>query len=430
MNLASWLQTIQALHPVEIDLGLDRVRRVADSLGLSRPAPIVITVAGTNGKGSCVALLQQVLLAAGYRTGAYTSPHIHCYNERLQLDGMMVSDAQLCTSFAAVEAARQAVSLTYFEFGTLSALYLMEQAKPDVAILEVGLGGRLDAVNIIDADVCVISQIGVDHTDWLGPDRESIGREKAGIFRSAVPVVCGEPEPPVSLLEHALQLHAPIHLLGRDYGFDSGSDNHWSWWGQERDGASAALARLPATILATDHAATVIQVLKLLPLDISLAALELGISTARLAGRFELLNSDKNRQMVLLDVAHNPSAAERLALGLLRYRQEHPGTDKIAAVLAIMADKDVEGFCQALASEVNIWYIAQVDQPRAMQAQKLAELLDSMGLTRFPTVFADPADAYRTALETSHPRDLILVTGSFFTVAAVRGYLTGLGTGS
>lgn len=429
MNLASWLTTIQALHPTAIDLGLERVRQVANAMGLTRPAGRVITVAGTNGKGSCVAYLESLLLAAGLRTGSYTSPHIHCYNERVHINGCMVSDGQLCESFEKIAAARGDVSLTYFEYGTLSALYLMEQGGLDVAILEVGLGGRLDAVNIIDADVCVISQIDLDHLDWLGPDRESVGREKAGIFRTGVPVVCGDPSPPLSLTSYALELGAPLILRGRDYDYAPGIGGRWSWWGRSASGHVRQLTDLPPLTLAPDHAATALQCLACLRLEMPRAVLDTGLAAASLPGRFELLFDAAGVTPVLLDVAHNPSAGQRLATGLQAYRRQHPETGKIAAVLAIMADKDVRGFCQALASQVDIWYIAQVDQPRAMPAQKLAELVDSMGLSRNVTVFADPAEAYRNVRNNMQPGDLVLVTGSFFTVASVRGALKNLPVG-
>lgn len=429
MNLASWLQTIQALHPVAIDLGLDRVRQVADAMGLGRPAPLVVTVGGTNGKGSCVALLQQILLAAGYRVGSYTSPHIHCYNERLLFNGTMASDEQLCRSFEQVAQFRGEVSLTYFEYGTLAALWLMQQEPLDVAILEVGLGGRLDAVNIIDADFAVIGQIALDHMDWLGPDRDSIGREKAGIFRPGATALCSDPSPPHSMVEQAQRLGTPFRVLGHDYGFDLHEAGQWSWWGRDRGGQPLTLSRLPATPLATDHAATIVQLVQWLPLPVTRQALETGLATARLPGRWELLRDPREDRQLLLDVAHNPAAAERLAGRLASEREVLTAGGKVAAVLAIMADKDVEGFCRTLASAVNIWYIAQVAQPRAMPAEKLAALLDKLGLTRFPIVFADPAAAYQAAVANTAARDLILVTGSFFTVAAVRGHLTGLGTG-
>ena len=429
MNLASWLQTIQALHPTEIELGLARVRQVAGRMGLKRPAPKVITVAGTNGKGSCVAFLDALLRAAGYRVGTYTSPHIHCYNERVHLHGVMVSDAQLVSSFEAIDAARGEISLTYFEFGTLSALYLMEAAELDFALLEVGLGGRLDATNIVDADLCVISQIDLDHLDWLGPDRESVGREKAGIFRSEVPVVCGDPNPPASLLNYASELGAPLLQRGRDYDYQQKADGRWEWRGQTADGRPLQLTDLPAAHLALDHGATALQALGCLGLDLSCEALEQGLSGAVLPGRFELLNDPKSGRAVLFDVAHNPSAAARLAQGLENARRRLPESGKIAAVLAIMADKDVRGFCQALGAQVDLWYIAQVDQARAMPAKNLAQVLDALGLPRYPEVFTNPVDAYRRACATQPLTDLVLVTGSFFTVAAVRGDLLELAAG-
>jgi dihydrofolate synthase/folylpolyglutamate synthase len=423
VNLDSWLQTIQSLHPTEIELGLERIRTAAARLGLQRPAPWVITVAGTNGKGSCVAVTEAVLLRAGYRTGAYTSPHIHRYNERLRIDGVDIDDESLCRAFEKVAAARGDVSLTYFEFGTLAALVIMAETSLDVAILEVGLGGRLDAVNIIDADVAIISQLGLDHQEWLGPDLDSIGREKAGIMRSGRPVVCGDRELPASVIRHAADISAVLLQQERQFGWQAAQQGHWHWWGQGADGRECRLDNLPACRLHRDNCAAALQALNLLPLNLPEIAIREAIAGVSVPGRFEVRSDPATGRRVIFDVGHNPSAAALISRNLHALGQQSAQAPKVAAVLAMMADKDVRGFLGNLESRVDIWYIAGVDQPRAMAVEKLAALLDDCGLRRSARLYADPQEAYRDAV-TAGGIDLVLVTGSFFTVAAVRGAIT------
>lgn len=416
MTLDDWLQTIEGLHPTEIDLGLDRVQAVAQRMGLSRPAPRVITVAGTNGKGSCVAVMEAVAQAAGWRTAAYTSPHIHRYNERLRLQGQPAADALWCDAFAAVDAARGGISLTYFEFGTLAALRISEAFAPDLAILEVGMGGRLDAVNIIDPDVAVIASVDLDHQAWLGNDREQIGGEKSGILRPGRPAVVGDLAPPDSVRRMAEQLGAPLWIRGRDYDWQAETG---FWWGRGADGRPLGLTALPTPALHLANCATALQALWLTDLLPSPAAVRQALSSVRVPGRFERRSVPGHTTTVILDVGHNPAAGRLLAEQLAVWRAAAPGPVRVAAVLAMLADKDADGFVAALESQVDIWYIARVQQPRARSSESLAAVVDHRGLQRHPALFEDPLSAWRASMDTSDA-DLVLVTGSFFTVAAVR----------
>ena len=370
-----------------------------------------------------MALTEAVLLAAGYQTAAYTSPHIHRYNERLRINGRDVEDASLCEAFEAVAAARGEVSLTYFEFGTLAALWIIAAARPDVAILEVGMGGRLDAVNIIDTDIAIISHLGLDHQDWLGHDLDSIGYEKAGIMRSGKPVICGDTELPDRVTAHARSLSAPVYQQGRRFGWLAAEQGHWHWWGEDRQGRALRFTDLPPCRLHRDNCATALQAIALLPLAIPDAAISRAVAGVQVPGRFEMMVDQASGQRVLFDVAHNPSAAALLARQLRALQEQDPSIGRIAVVLAMMADKDVKGFLGNLESVVDIWYIAGVDQPRAMAADKLAQIADESGLNRSHAVYGNPLEAYRGCTREAGV-DLVVITGSFFTVAAVRGAVT------
>ena len=370
-SLDEWLQWQETLHPSSIDLGLERAARVADRLGCCTPAPIVISVAGTNGKGSCVALLEAILLRAGYRVGCYTSPHLLRYNERLRLQGQAVSDRLLVDAFARVDRARGDTTLTYFEFGTLAALDIMCAEPLDVAILEVGLGGRLDAVNIVDADVALLSSIGVDHTDWLGCDRESIGREKSGIFRPARPAVCGDSEPPSSVPEEAARIGAGLRVLGRDFTLHQ-TGRGWHWQGQR-----GCLRDLPLPSLAGAHqlanAASVLMVLELLGerLPVTRQAIESGLRWARLPGRIETI---PGRVEQVLDVSHNAQAAQALADAL----RQRPLPGETRAVIGMMQDKDAESFVRELESVISRWYPVGLRTDRASTAIQLTQRVASV----------------------------------------------------
>ncbi len=415
MNLSAWLERIQAVHPTEIELGLDRVREVALRMGLVRPAPYVVTVAGTNGKGSTVAMLASICHAAGYRVGTYTSPHILRYNERIRILETEVTDEALCESFARIDAARGELSLSYFEFSTLAGLLLLEEAALDIAVLEVGLGGRLDAVNIVDADLAIVTSIGLDHTDWLGDTRELIGYEKAGIFRPGKPVLCGDVDPPASLLAHAASLRAPVQTLGRDYGFSTSGDT-WSWWMRKSSGEEIELDRLPHPGLDLSNAATVIAALQTLPRPLPRDALEQGLRHPGILGRFQSLLDLTTGNSVIVDVAHNGHAAAVLAQKLRTLKEQGGQGCAVRVILAMMKDKDHIAFHAALESEVDFWYIAAFAQARCMDAVSLADILRLRG-AQVRGVYTSVHEAYQGLCSDVKAGDVILATGSFGTVA-------------
>ena len=412
MDLSQWLEYIQRQHPESIELGLDRVREVATRLGLGRPAAQVITVAGTNGKGSTVAFIEAIARAGGWKVGAYTSPHLLRYNERVRIEAEEVADDALVAAFAVVEAARVDTPLTYFEFGTLAALWLFQRASLDLVVLEVGLGGRLDAVNLVDADVAVVTTVDIDHTRWLGSDRESIGREKAGIARAWKPLVLGEVDPPSSVLRHAYAIGANAIRLGSDFFHEPVDAVHWRW---REVGAEL---RLPAPRLAAPpqraNASTAIAALRALPRALPEAAFAQGVATATLPGRLQCLQRDGVE--IVLDVAHNPQAARELA-AWLRRRSPAP----TVAVFAALADKDAAGMVQALAGQVGHWYLAGLEQAgRGQDVEHLVARLDGTvaGVaTGVSSGDARVADALARAIAAASPAGRVLVFGSFHTVA-------------
>lgn len=414
-TLADWLAYLERLHPTAIELGLDRVRTVRARLRLDPSFP-VITVGGTNGKGSTCAFLEAMLVAAGRRVGCYTSPHLLAYNERVRIDGVPVTDEMLCRAFAAVEAARGEVSLTYFEFGTLAAVWCFLEAGVEVAVLEVGMGGRLDAVNVFDADVAVVTTVDLDHMAWLGPDREHIGREKAGIYRAGRPAICADPDPPASLLAHAQAIGARLRRVGRDFGWEQGGDG-WRFW-RRADGTYAELVALPAPALTGAYqyanAAAAIEALQALAPRLAVAerAIRAGLSGVRLAGRFQVLPGRPRR---ILDVAHNPQGARMLAANL----RQQPVPGRTLAVVAMLADKDMAGVVQALAGEVDAWFVAGLPPPRGASAEALAEVVRRLAPGTECAGFADVASAHRAACMAAAQDDRILIFGSFYTVAAV-----------
>jgi dihydrofolate synthase/folylpolyglutamate synthase len=414
-DLAGWLALLETLHPKPVAMGLDRVRAVLDRMHVALRCP-VITVTGTNGKGSTTAFCEAMLRAAGYRTGRYSSPHLLRYNERVALDGEAVGDDALIAAFHAVEDARTAVEpatpLTYFEMGTLAAFWLFARAQPDVVVLEVGLGGRLDAVNAIDADVAVMTSVDIDHTEYLGPTREDIGREKAGIFRPGRPAVCGERVPPASVLAHAQAIGAPLLLLGRDYeGTVQGQQ--WQYRGPAGDRHGLPIPALRGAYQ-IGNAATAIAALGCLRdrLPVDAGALRKGLVGVELAGRFQSL---PGRPAIVLDVAHNPHAARALsqALGTMGF---HPQT---TAVFAMLADKDIDGVIDAVRQRVDRWEVATLRGPRGASAERLRERLLAAGVTpQAVRTHDDPVRAYEAAAAASGDADRIVVFGSFLTVAA------------
>lgn len=413
-RLADWLALLERRHPVAIELGLDRIARVAARLALGRPADKVITVAGTNGKGSCVAVLEALLQAGGRRVGCYTSPHLLVYNERISIDGRAVADAALCDAFARIEAARGDVRLTYFETGTLAALLLMEAADLEVAVLEVGMGGRLDAVNIIDPDVAVITAIDLDHQAWLGPDRDSIGVEKAGIARPGVPAVCGDPDPPPAMLRFLATLGAPSLLLGSaDFRLLPGAAGV-DLTCRTREGARLYYGGMPEPRLPPASAACAVQALVALDLAPEPQQVAAVFRQTGLAGRFQRLRH-RHRELIL-DVAHNPAAA-----ALLARRLEAEPNARVHAVAGALADKDLHGMVAPLLSIVDQWYCCDLPAaPRAAPAARLLEVLyNAGGGDRVAGRFADPTAALAAAVGASRPGERILVFGSFHTVASV-----------
>lgn len=410
-SLDEWLRWQESLHPSAIDLGLERPGRVLTAMAIGKPADVVITVAGTNGKGSSVALLEAILLAAGYRVGCYTSPHLQRYNERIRIQGEEMSDEALCQSFERIDQARTDTSLTYFEFGTLAAFDLFSRAGLDVAILEVGLGGRLDAVNLLDADVALVTAIDIDHAAWLGNDREVIAREKAGIFRSDHPAVCSDPLPPDSIADYAKELGTPLYLLGRDYRYRDSSDE-WSWYGIMQQREALPLPALRGRFQ-LQNAAGVLMVLELLQERVPVAPQHLrqGLLSVSLAGRFQVLPGDIP---VILDVAHNPQSAASLAENLGRM----PLTGRTLAVIAMLEDKDLASVVSKVAPLVDAWYVAGLDVYRGCDATTLATVVADVAEAR-PQVFSRVAEAYAHARADALSGDRIVIFGSFHTVAEV-----------
>jgi dihydrofolate synthase/folylpolyglutamate synthase len=359
-TLADWLDYIDGQHPSSIALGLERVREVATRLQLAAPARRSIVVGGTNGKGSTVAFIEAIARAAGWKVGSYTSPHLLRYNERVRIDGAEVEDAALCAAFAAVEAARGDIALTYFEYGTLAALWLLQRANLDLAVLEVGLGGRLDAVNLVDADVAVITTVDIDHADWLGDDRESIGAEKAGIIRAWKPLVLGETDPPSSVLRRAYQLGANAIRGGSDFFYQPIDAQHWRW----RDVGCRIDLPMPALSapVQLQNAATAIAALRALDKPVPRAAWAQGVANAAVRGRLQRFA--RGGIQVLVDVGHNPQAARALASAL----RAESCAGVTHAVYAALTDKDVVGVVEALLAEVGCWYLAGLDGSRGQSA--------------------------------------------------------------
>ena len=417
-SLPDWLAMLETRHSeTQINMGLDRVQAVKARMQLAFTCPVIM-VAGTNGKGSTCAMLESVLLRAGYKVGLYIKPHFLDFNERARVQGELASDEQLVASFNAVEAVRGDTPLTYFEFTTLAILHLLSQANLDVAILEVGLGGRLDAVNVIDADVAIVTSVDIDHTDYLGDTREAIGFEKAGIFRTGKAAICSDPVPPQSLIDHATAIGADLWLMGRDFNY-SGDKQQWNYGGREQRRNSLAYPSLRGAnqIL---NATAVLAALEVLRLKLPVGAQEVrtGLVTVELPGRFQVL---PGRPSVILDVAHNPHAAAALNqnLGNMGF---HPYT---YAVFGSMHDKDIDGVLAAMSEHVDHWCLAGLPSPRAATASELAAKVQIMledkpdSSEHTVSIFDDPAQAFANAMSRAGENDRIVVFGSFLTVAGV-----------
>ncbi|MBS3954153.1 MAG: bifunctional tetrahydrofolate synthase/dihydrofolate synthase [Methylomicrobium sp.] len=410
-SLKDWLQWQESLHPRVIDLGLQRVGQVFSALQPNYHKPLTLTIAGTNGKGSVVAFLESVYLAQGYKVGTYTSPHILKYNERIKINGIPVSDDLICRAFERIDAVRSGVSLSYFEFSTLAALDIFTQFDLDVQLLEVGLGGRLDAVNIIDTDLAIITSIGIDHTEWLGDTRESIGREKAGIFRRNVPAVVGDPVPPLSLRICADETGAKVSFINQDFHFEKHLHG-WDWIGEH-----VQISNLPFPNLKGEHqyrnAATVIAAITAMQnyLPVDRDALSNGISQVQLPGRFQYI---EGKIPVLLDVAHNAQAVETL----VDFLKENFSHKRVRAVFSVMKDKDIAGIINIMKPLVFDWFCAPlINNVRSASDAMLQELFESCSVPLVHTGFADAKSAFLAVNQAAEEGDLVLIFGSFFVVS-------------
>ncbi|MCG2576753.1 bifunctional tetrahydrofolate synthase/dihydrofolate synthase [Dechloromonas sp. XY25] len=436
MTKNDWLHHLESLHPkgqAGIELGLDRIRRVKNALGQTQHCPVII-VGGTNGKGSTCAYLENIIDRAGYKVGCYTSPHLLDYNERVRLNGRPVSDDALCAAFARVEAARQtagangeAVALTYFEFGTLAAWEIFAEAEVEAAILEVGLGGRLDAVNAYEPDVSIVTTVALDHTDWLGPDRESIGFEKAGIYRAGKPAFCADPNPPQRLLDHAAAIGADLRLIGRDFGFErpaaDSNENRlqWRWWCRSGEQLIKRALAYPGLRGPTQlfNAAVVLAALEAISdkLPVTMQAIRPGLIETELAGRFQVV---PGKPAIVLDVGHNPQAVKVLADNL----SSMGFFDRTLAVVGMLSDKDIAGALAPLKGKVDVWHVATLGGMRGTPAETLAGIIAAAGLGGEVVCHPSPCEAMQAAKGQASESDRILAFGSFYTVA---GALEALG---
>jgi dihydrofolate synthase/folylpolyglutamate synthase len=410
-DLQSWLQWLEKLHPSTIDLGLERVQQVWQRMRLDFGATQIVIVGGTNGKGSTVTMLSNILLAAGHTVGAYTSPHLLRYNERVCVNGKPAHDDALCTAFAAIEAVRGEVSLTYFEFGTLAALHYFASCQPDFMILEVGLGGRLDAVNIMEPDVSILTNVALDHMDWLGTTREQIGFEKAGIFRKSKFAIYGERDMPDSVREHAQKIGARMLHNTEHYQWQSEGEE-WSWQGLSAAGEHVTMSALPQVPFPLDNAAAVIQALQCLRGQFLPAHIREGLATTSLAGRFQRVQYQGHT--VILDVAHNPHAAANL----VRNIQTRLAGCKVQLVLGMLVDKDSASVVQLLAPVVAQIHAATLHGERGSSAKILYNHAHQAGMLSV-TCHETVASAFAAACAAAGADGVVVVTGSFFTVAAV-----------
>lgn len=411
--LVEWLNYLEQLHPTEIDMGLARVSRVAQDAKVTSPARYVITVAGTNGKGTTVTYLRNILQQAGYKVGVYTSPHLNDYRERVTINGEWLTSELHSEAFAAINSARQHTSLTYFEFGTLAALWLLKQQQVDVALLEVGLGGRLDAVNVVDADVTVVTSIGIDHISFLGDNREQIGREKAGIARADKPLICGDQQPPHSIKQVASEIGAKLFQVGRQFSYKEHATS-WHYHGIESNLMNLPLPKLPLM-----NAATALAAIEALPFAVSESAITTGLAQAQLDGR---LQQQYYRDCdVVLDVAHNPQAADYVA-GQLRKRV---GKRPIYAVVGMLADKDYEQVLKSIDAIAERWFLATLSEPRGCQAGVLASSQAIQQSDSEVNIYDSVEQAFQAAVtaatetQKSSENPLVFVMGSFYTVGRV-----------
>jgi dihydrofolate synthase/folylpolyglutamate synthase len=414
-SLEQWLAFLESNHPTEIDMGLDRVQKVAQRLDLFKPAPLTLLVAGTNGKGSTVTMSSSFLHAAGMNVGSYMSPHLHVYNERVRINGQPVSDELIVESFEVIDQARTDISLTYFEVGTLSALYIFKKCKVDVAVLEIGLGGRLDAVNIVEPDGAAETSIGVDHQDWLGSDIDSIAFEKAGVYRANQPAICGERNVSNHLIEHAKSIGAKLLIKGRDFDFNQQAGS-WVWHGVNNQGDEITLDGLHVPSLPLENAATCLQLLLQVCPQLTLEQINLGLQNAQLDGRLQVFNYPYHG---IMDVGHNPQAAKLLNDSLLA----QPVKGQRYALLALLKDKDAQAVAQCMTA-IDQWHVAGLSGYRGQTAQMLKQKIESIVLV------AETHESVAKGLEylrgIVRPGDQVVIFGSFMTVADGQDWLDGL----
>jgi dihydrofolate synthase/folylpolyglutamate synthase len=408
ISLIDWINRIKSIHKQEVDLSLERVTEVAKRLNLLKPSCPVITIAGTNGKGSCVAGLEAIYLAQGYKTGAFTTPMLLTHNEQIRIQGIPASDEDFCNAYQRIENARKNLSLTQFEFTTLAALEIFQRANLDVWLLEVGLGGRWDAVNVIDADVAVITSIGIDHTEWLGPTRETIAIEKAGIFRNHHPAVCGDLSPPQSLLTSANTKQVPLVIQGKDFGYEE-NEHDWSFWSPQQ-----ILKKLPKPNLLLQNMATVLMTIEKLQqrLPVTRSTIDKALSQVKLPGRIEVIQGDITR---IIDVSHNPAAAEVLANWLRKNSIQ--GTTR--AVFSMLMDKDIPATLAAMKDVIDQWFIAPIATERGAPLQQLLDAFDQNKITNVQS-YDSLTIANQSAIKQSKLGDRIIIFGSFRTVAEIK----------
>jgi dihydrofolate synthase / folylpolyglutamate synthase len=407
-NLETWLCYLEQLHPTTIELGLERVRSVAARLDLLQPAPYVFTVAGTNGKGTTCRALEMILLAANMRVGVYSSPHLLRFTERVRINNQESKEQNTVDAFVEIEKARGTISLTYFEYATLAALYQFKQAQLDVVVLEVGLGGRLDATNIVDANMAIITTIGIDHVEYLGDTRESIGREKAGIFKSNSTAIVGEPEIPSSILDVAETVNCPIYSVNKDWSYQQ--IDHTSW---QFNSPLKQYEKLPIPNIPLANAATAIAALSYSSLPINQNQITKGLEKTSLIGRFQTIQTSP---IVIVDVAHNPHAANYLAHQIELLKKNKSNIGNVRFVIGMLKDKDIKSTLSLL--HADQWYCASLYGERGCNAEVLKKYLQDNKVKNI-TTFESVYDAYQKAMQDAKEDDIIIVCGSFYTVSAI-----------
>ena len=409
--LGEWLAHLEQLHPKQIELGLSRITEVGKRLNLIHFDAKVITVAGTNGKGTTCAYLERILFDAGYKVGVYSSPHIHRYNERLRINHHELNDQMHCDAFAVIEKARAEISLSYFEYATLACLYLLQQQQCDYIILEVGLGGRLDATNMVESDVSVVTTIGIDHIDWLGSDRNKIGFEKAGVFRAHKAAICGELDAPVSIIEHATNINADLKLAGSDFNYHILDAKQWCW-----QGGSRSLSPIKQTLMPMQNASTALAIIEALDLDIADNVLISAIENASLAGRLQFLSGYPCD--VYVDVAHNPQSAEYLASQLQRLKLAKGDDCKIHAIVGMLSDKDMCSTFSEINAKIANYSFVDLNCFRGASAQILLKAYQSSASNHHNvTCFENVISAVDSVTKNVKASDIIIVFGSFHTVS-------------